>query len=210
MKFLKRYNDYLESLEINLLLVDIDLNESLNLFYENILQSIGAEEVDVFDTFKLSKDDSSYKTDLEVVNSNPSFIYSLSSIGLKNSSLQSTDDLETFVNKPCRFVMVYRIEANELENPNFILFQSWNDTIDKWDDIKTYKITGDIKSFYDKLASKVIEITHDDQNYIYQSSNKNEWILQNVDKANDTFKKYFRKEDFEKFINANKFRFDIK
>jgi hypothetical protein len=210
MKFLKRYNDYLESLEINLLLVDIDLNESLNLFYENILQSIGAEEVDVFDTFKLSKDDSSYKTDLEVVNSNPSFISSLSSIGLKNSSLQSTDDLETFVNKPCRFVMVYRIEANELENPNFILFQSWNDTIDKWDDIKTYKITGDIKSFYDKLASKVIEITHDDQNYIYQSSNKNEWILQNVDKANDTFKKYFRKEDFEKFINANKFRFDIK
>lgn len=210
MKFLKRYNDYLESLEVDLLLINIDLNESMNLFYENILQSIGAEEVDIFDTFKLSKEDSNYRTDLDVVNSNPNFIYSLSSIGLKNSSLQSTDDLETFVNKPCRFVMIYRIEANELENPDYILFQSWNDTIDKWDDIKTYKITGDIKSFYDKLASKVIEITHDDQNYIYQSSNKNEWILQNLDKANDTFKKYFRKEDFEKFINDNKFRFDIK
>ena len=210
MKFLKRYNDYLESLEVDLLLINIDLNESMNLFYENILQSIGAEEVDIFDTFKLSKEDSNYRTDLDVVNSNPNFIYSLSSIGLKNSSLQSTDDLETFVNKPCRFVMIYRIEANELENPDYILFQSWNYTIDKWEDIKTYKITGDIKSFYDKLASKVIEITHDDQNYIYQSSNKNEWVLQNLDKANDTFKKYFRKEDFEKFINDNKFRFDIK
>jgi hypothetical protein len=210
MKFLKKYTDYLESLEVDLFLINIDLNESLNLFYENILQSIGAEEVDIFDTFKVSKDDSDFKAGLDIVNSNPNFIYSLSSIGLKNSSLQSTDDLETFVNRPCRFVMIYRIEANELENPDFILFQSWNDTIDKWDDIKTYKIKGDIKSFYDKLASKVIEVTHDDQSYIYQSSNKNEWILQNVDKANDTFKKYFRKEDFEKFINDNKFRFDIK
>lgn len=210
MKFLKKYSGYLESLRVDLMLIDIDSNESLNLFYENILQSIGAEEVDLFDTFKLPKDDSSYKTDLNVFNKNPNFIYSLSSIGLKNSSLQSTDDLETFVNKPCRFVMIYRIEANELENPDFILFQSWYETLSKWEDIKTYKITGNIKSFYDKLASKVIEITHDERNYIYQSSNKNEWILQNVDKANDTFKKYFRKEDFEKFINDNKFRFDIK
>lgn len=210
MKFLKKYSGYLESLRVDLMLIDIDSNESLNLFYENILQSIGAEEVDLFDTFKLPKDDSSYKTDLNVFNKNPNFIYSLSSIGLKNSSLQSTDDLETFVNRPCRFVMIYRIEANELENPDFILFQSWYETLSKWEDIKTYKITGNIKSFYDKLASKVIEITHDERNYIYQSSNKNEWILQNVDKANDTFKKYFRKEDFEKFINDNKFRFDIK
>lgn len=188
----------------------IDINESLNLFYENILKSIGAEEVDIYDVFKLPKHDFNNKLDLDNLNNNVNFINSLSSIGLKNSSLQSTDDLETFVDKPCRFVMIYRIEANELENPDFILFQSWYDTLDKWDNTKVYKITGDIKGFYDKLSSKVIEITHNGKNYIYQSSNKNEWTLQNVEEADDTFQKYFRKNDFEKFINDNKFNFDIK
>ena len=210
MKYLKKFKKFLESFETDLNLSTIDLNESLNLFYENILKSIGAEEVDFFSTFKIDSSESDYDTDLEVVNEDPEFIYSLSSIGLKNSSLQSTDDLETFVNKPSRFVMIYRIEANELENPDYILFQSWNDTLSKWEDLKVYKITGDIKSFYDKLSSKAIEIFDGDDNYIYQSSNKNEWTLQNVDKANDKFKKYFRREDFEKFINDNKFKFDIK
>lgn len=210
MKYLKKFNKFLESFEIDLNLSSIDLNESLNTFYENILKSIGAEEVNFFDTFKIDRSKSEYDSDLEAVNEDPEFIYSLSSIGLKNSSIQSTDDLETFVNKPSRFVMIYRIEANELENPDYILFQSWNETLSKWEDLKVYKITGEIKSFYDKLSSKVIEIFDGEENYIYQSSNKNEWVLQNVDKANDKFKKYFRKEDFEKFINDNKFKFDIK
>lgn len=210
MKYLKKFKKFLESFETDLNLSTIDLNESLNLFYENILKSIGAEEVDFFSTFKIDSSSNDYNTDLVSVNEDPEFIYSLSSIGLKNSSLQSTDDLETFLNKPSRFVMIYRIEANELENPDYILFQSWNDTISKWEDFKVYKIKGDIKSFYDKLSSKAIEIFDGDDNYIYQSSNKNEWTLQNVDKANDKFKKYFRREDFEKFINDNKFKFDIK
>ena len=141
---------------------------------------------------------------------NPEFINSLSSIGLKISSLQNTDDLETFVNKPCRFLFIYRIEANELENPNYLIFQSWNETLGKWDDMKTYKVDGDIKNFYDKLSSKVIEILDGEDVYIYQSANKNEWNLQNIDKESDKFKKYFRKDEFEKFINDNKFTINIK
>jgi len=217
MKRLKSYKSFFESnMATDILnftnpneILIMDINESLNLFYENILKSVGAEEADIYDVFKLPKDEFN-KLDLDILNKNVNFINSLSSIGLKNSSLQSTDDLETFVNKPCRFFMVYRIEANELENPEFILFQSWNETLSKWEDTKVYKITGDIKGFYDKLSSKVIEITHNGKNYIYQSSNKNEWSLQNVEEEDDTFKKYFRKNDFEKFINDNKFSFDIK
>jgi hypothetical protein len=215
MIHLKNYKRFLESYLVStnytqITNIDIDLNESLNLFYENILKSIGAEESDLFKSFNLPVDDFKNKIDLDSLSDNIAFINSLSSIGLKKSYLQSTDDLETFVNKPCRFLMIYRIEANELENPDYILFQSWNDTLDKWEDTKLYKISGDIKSFYDKLASKVIEIIHDGESYIYQSSNKNEWELQNLDKENDRFKKYFRKVEFEKFINDNKFKFDIK
>lgn len=215
MRHLKNYKNFFESVFLsddimNLANMNLDINESLNLFYENILKSIGAEETDLFVVFNLPKDEFEQRLDLDNLNNNVLFINSLSSIGLKNSAIQSTDDLETFVNKPCRFVMVYRIEANELENPEYILFQSWSDSLNKWDNTKVYKITGDIKSFYDKLSSKVIEITHNDKNYIYQSSNKNEWILQNVEQADEKFKKYFRKDEFEKFINDNKFNFDIK
>ena len=208
MKYLKPYNTYLESLKIDVAIINVDINESLGLYYENILKSIGAEEVDIFDTFSLPKDNFTDKLNLDLLTTNTEFINSLSSIGLKKSNVQNTDELETFVNKPCRFMLIYNIEANELENPIYIVFQSWNETLNKWEESKLYKVNGEIKNFYDKLSSRVIEIDDNGEKYIYQSANKNEWILQN-DKENDKFKKYFRKEDFEKFINNGKFKISI-
>lgn len=210
MKYLKSFKKYSESLEFTIDIFNVDLNESMNLFYENILKSVGSEEVDFYDTFKIQKDEKISRSDLESINKSHEFIYSLSSIGLKNSALQSTDDFETFVVSPCRFVMIYRIEASDIENPEYILFQSWDKSMSKWVDLKLYKVNGEIKNFYDKLSSKVIEIIDGENNYIYQSTNRNEWILQNIESMNDKFKKYFRKDDFEKFINDNKFKFDIK
>lgn len=208
MKYLKNYNTYQESLKLDVSIINVDINESLGVYYENILKSIGAEEVNIFDVFSLPKDQFVDKLNLDVLTANPEFIHSLSSIGLKKSGLQNTDELETFASKPCRFMLIYRIEANELENPDYIIFQSWNETVDKWDDTKLYKISGDIKNFYDKLSSKVIEIEDGDQKYIYQTSNNNEWNLQNNEES-DKFKKYFRKDEFEKFINDNKFTINI-
>jgi predicted transcriptional regulator len=208
MKYLKPYQSYLESLMIDVSIINIDINESLGLYYENILNSIGAEEVDMFDTFSLPKDEFADKLNLDLLTANTNFINSLSSIGLKKSNVQNTDDLETFVNKPCRFMLIYNIESNELENPIYMIFQSWNETIEKWADCKLYKVNN-IQKFYDKLSSKVIEIDDSGEKYIYQSSNKNEWALQNIEKVSDKFKKYFRKEDFEKFINDNKFKINI-
>ena len=133
MRYLKPYQNYLESIKIDVSIINVDINESLGVYYENILKSIGAEEQDLFDTFKLPKDDFADKLNLDLLTNNSEFINSLSSIGLKKSNLFNTDDFETFVNKPSRFVLIYRVEANELENPNYILFQSYKNEI-------TYKI----------------------------------------------------------------------
>lgn len=206
MRLLKSYKQFLESLTIDVGYFNIDLNESLSTFYENILKSIGAEEVDIFDTLKMDKSKlpSTNEVDLETLSDIPEFIDSLAGVGLKKSTLQNSKDLETFLNKPCRFMLVYEINANELENPVYIFFQSWNESLNKWDGTKLYKVNGDIKNFYDKLSSKVIEIDDSGEKYIYNTSNGNEWELQNIDKENDVYQKYFRTADFEKLINDRK------
>lgn len=209
MKYIKGYKKFSESLKFDLSIVNIDINESLSIWYDALLGSVGAQEVDVFDTFKLPKDDYIDKLDLEYLSDNIEFINSLSSIGLKKSGVQSSDDFETFVNKPCRFMLIYNIESNELENPNYLLIQSWNETLNKWENSKLYKVNDDIKKFYDKLSSKTIEVEDGGEKYIYNTSNGNEWILQNPDKQNDTFQKYLRKDDFESLIKDKKVKIKI-
>lgn len=211
MRRIKSFKKFLESLTIDVGYFTLDLNESLGTFYENILKSISAEEVDIFDTFKLNRSNLPFtnEIDLETLSDIPEFIDSLSGIGLKKSNLQNSKDLQTFLNKPCRFMMVYELNANELENPTFILFQSWNESLNKWDGTKLYKVNGDIKNFYDKLSSKVVEIEDSGEKYIYNTSNGNEWQLQNVDKENDVYLKYFRTPDFEKLINDRKVTINI-
>lgn len=209
MKYIKGYKKFSESLKFDLSIVNIDINESLSIWYDALLGSVGAQEVDVFDTFKLPKDDYIDKLDLEYLSDNIEFINSLSSIGLKKSGVQSSDDFETFINKPCRFMLIYNIESNELENPNYLLIQSWNDTLNKWENSKLYKVNDDIKKFYDKLSSKTIEVDDDGDKYIYNTSNNNEWVLQNPDKQNDTFKKYLRKDDFESLIKDKKVKIKV-
>ena len=209
MKFLKGFKKYQESIRVEFGVIEIDINESLGLLYDNILKSIGAEESDIFDTFHLPKDDFADKMNLDLLTTNTEFINSLSSIGLKKSNITNSEDFETFFKRPCRFMFIYRVEANELENPNYIIFQPWSENLDKWEDCKLYKVNGDIKNFYDKLSSKVIEVEDGGDKYIYQTSNGNEWTLQNVDKSNDIFKKYFRTDEFERLLKDRKLSINI-
>ena len=44
---------------------------------------------------------------------------------------------------------------------------------------------------------------------IYMASNANEWVLQNVEKENDAYKKVFRKEELENFLKNNKVKVNI-
>ncbi len=194
MKYLKRYQKFKESIVVDLEFQSVgELLESLNLWHDALLNAISAEEVDIYNTLKLPKEVSDKLTDLDSLSDNVEFINSLSSISLKKSEVRNSDDFQTFLNKPCKFMFVFDMNSNELENPIYLLFQVWNETLDKWEDVKLYKVNDDVNRFYDKLTSRTIEILDGDENYIYQTSNGNEWTLQNVDKTNDIYQKTFRK-----------------
>lgn len=211
MKWVKSFQKFRESVVIDLSVMSamFDLNESLTMWYDLILNSIGAEEINMFDTFHLPKEEYQSNMDIDYLSNDTEFINSLSSIGLKKSQIQNTDDIESFINKSCRFMMIYNIESNELENPIYIIFQIWNETLNKWEDAKLYKVNDDIKKFYDKLSSKTIELNDDLNIYVYTTSNGNEWILQNLEKQNDDFKKYLRKVDLENLVKDKKLKITI-
>lgn len=208
MKWIKSFNGYKEALHIDLTFNQVDLMESLNIWHDVLLTAISAEQVDLFDTIKLPQEFQN-KLDIETLSNNIEFINSLSSLGLKKAQVQNTEDFETFVNKPCKFMFIYDLNSNELENPEYILFQTWNETLKKWDEVKLFKVKDDIKKFYDKLTSRTIEIIDGDENYIYTTSNGNDWNLQNVDKENDTYQRTFRKEELQKLLDEKKITLNI-
>ena len=129
MKFIKPYYKFKESIQVDTTLIQVDINESLGMFYDIVMKSIDAEEVDFYDTFKINKDEFGEQLNLDLLNSNPSFIKSLSSVGLKKSIVTNSEDFETFLNKPCKFILIHKVDMNELGNPDYIIFQSWNDTL---------------------------------------------------------------------------------
>ena len=186
-----------------------DLLESLNIWHDALLTSINAEEVDIFSTFNLPTEMFSDKLDLEFLDNNVEFINSLSSIALKKSELKNSEDFQTFLNKPCRFMFIYDIKSNELENPVYLLFEVWNESLGRWDDVKLYKVNDDVRRFYDKLTSRTIEITDGDENYIYSTSNGNEWVLQNSDKENDIYQKTFRKEELQDLLKERNVKINV-
>jgi hypothetical protein len=208
MKWIKQFKQFKESLQIDLTFNSIDIMESLNIWQDILLKSISAEPVDIFDTLKLSNDLKS-KLDLDTLSDLVEFLNSLSSIGLKKSPLQNTTDYQTFLNKPCKFMFIYDFNANELENPEYLAFQSWNDTLKKWDETKLFKVKDDVKKFYDKLTSKTIEIVDGSENYIYSTSNGNDWELQNIDKENDVYTRILRKEELQKILDESKITLNI-
>ena len=210
MKFLKGYNQYLESLQIDLSTDIIDLMESLIIWHDVLLSSIGAEEIDLSKTLSLENFDN---LDLDYLSENIEFLNSLASIGLKKSPVQNTEDFETFLNKPCRFMLIYDINSNELQGAEYMLFQTYNETLNKWDLTKLYKMNvsgGNVQQrFFDKLTSRTIEITDGDENYIYTTSNGNDWELQNLKKENDIYKRFFRKDDLQKLLDDRKVKLTI-
>ncbi len=106
-------------------------------------------------------------------------------------------------------MFLYDINSNELENPIYIMMQVFNETLNKWEDLKIYKINDDIRRFYDKLTSRTIEIVDGDQNYIYTSDNANEWTLQNKDNLNDIYKEVFRKEEMQDLLKDKNVKVNI-
>jgi hypothetical protein len=204
MRVIKSYNKFKESLVIDLMVMSVDILESMNIWHDVLLSAISAEEKDIFDTLKLPKDFYDGRLTLDFLSNNIEFVNSLSSLDLKKSPVQNTEEYQTFVNKPCKWMFIYDISSNELENPLYITFQVWNETNKEWEDVKFFKINGDVKKFYDKLSSKTIEVTDGDENYIYVTSDGNTWELQNLDKENDVYKRFFRKDELQSLLNDRK------
>lgn len=210
MRYLKGYKKFKESVVVDLTFQNVEeLLESLNLWHDALLNAISAEEVDIYDTFKLPKEMSDKVEDLDTLSDNVEFINSLSSIALKKSELKNSEDFQTFLNKPCKFMFIFDINSNELENPVYLLFQVWNEATNTWEGVKLYKVNDDVKKFYDKLTSRTIEILDGDENYIYQTSNGNEWVLQNVDKQNDVYQKTFRREELQELLKDRNVQVNI-
>ena len=225
MKKIKTYNQFKESLLIDLSLQDIsDLLESLNIQHGILLSSIGAEKIDIHQLPFWSDDkgrdrldklkSTNLRIDLDIISDDESkigvdFIDSLTSLGLKKSPLENSDNYQTFLNNSCRFLFIYKSKSDMIENPVYILIQSkqGND----WLPIEVYKLDEKIpiNKFYDKLTSRTVEISDGDDNYIYMTNNANEWVLQNVDKENDIYKRLFRKEEFEDLLNSRKVKIDV-
>jgi hypothetical protein len=101
-----------------------------------------------------------------------------------------------------RFCFIYPIESTDLEEPLYIIYQVWNEPLEKWDEVRLRKLQNEVKKFYDKLTSKTIELSNTDSRWIYYTSNANEWYLQNLDKLDKDFKKVLKKDDLENLIKT--------
>lgn len=212
MRRLKDYRGYMESIVIDMGIARVgDLLESLSIWHDTLLSSINAEEVEPSQLGMPG----GLRMDLDYLCGNgendpdEKFVDALTKKRLKKSEVQNTEDYETFLNKPCKFMFIYNEESNELENPVYLMFQTWNETLKEWSEAKMYKVNGEAKRFYDKLSSKTIEVIDGDENYIYTTSNGNEWSLKNNDKKNDVWKDTFRKEELQKLVDDRKVRISI-
>ena len=210
MRWLKDFKGYMESIVIDMGVAKVgDLLESLSVWHDTLLTAIDAEEVD--DVLGFLELPNGTKLDLDTLCGIPDekdpddkFVDALTRKKWKKSEVQNTEDYETFLNKPCKFMFIYNQDANELQNPLYLMLQTYNESLGEWSDAKLYKVNGDAKKFYDKLSSKTIEVIDGDENYIYTTSNGNEWTLKNSDKENDVWKKVFRKEELQKLVDDRK------
>jgi len=192
MKFLKTF----ESFRLEEPSTMSELLEKLSVVEQNILDSVKAELINI-DTFF---NENISKNNLDQLIENAEFNKLLRMKGLKRSDVEHTNDYETFLLNPFKYILISDKNKNELQDPDFIIIQTFNSTEQDWNSLKMYKINGEFKNFYDKLSSRTIELEHDGVNYIYQTSNKNEWELTNQ-KETERFPRFVRKEDLLNMIN---------
>jgi len=205
MKILKKYNQFISenvfTEEIVDTFNDIDILESIVTDTDSLLNSIQAEEFDLYSVFELDKNKFNFET-IEDLHKNEHFDKVLEQGNLKKETIESTMESETFIDKAIdiKFFLIHKKDDNQLSQPIAIIFQSKLRKNTKWDEIKAYKVKEDMKKFYDKLSSKTIEIKKGNKNYIYNTSNSgNDWQLSSPNKS-DIFKEYMNKKDIKALL----------
>ena len=74
MRVIKKYQEFKESIFIDLGMLSVDILESMNIWHDVLLSAISAEEKDMFDTFKLTKDFYNGRLSLDFLSDNIEFI----------------------------------------------------------------------------------------------------------------------------------------
>lgn len=217
MKILKNYNSFIfeqltptntemiefTSKEIKELFVDTDILESIITSENSLLKSINAEEVNFFKTFSLDVDSFDNLNSIDELYEDEEFNKKLVSLKYKKTNLEETEESETFIDKTVdiKFFLIHKEEQSELEKPEYIIYQSKKRGEFKWENIKCYKVNEDMRNFYDKLTSKTVEISKGEKKYIYNTSNGGvDWVLQNVDDEDKTFKRDMENNDIKAIL----------
>ncbi len=205
MKNLKNYNTFIfeNAIEMVEIFNDADILESIVTDSDALLNSIKAEEVDLYQTFTLNPDDIKSDFSIEELYENDKFNESLTKDDYKKNELESTEETETFIDNTIliKFFSLYDKDASELEQPKYIIYQSKKRNDANWNDVKCYKVNADMKHFYDKLTNKSIEIKKGGKTYVYVTSNSgNDWQLSG-DKESDNFKKFMNNDEIKAILS---------
>jgi len=172
-----------------------ELLEKLSVVEKSILDSVQAELLNI-ESFIGDID----ITDLENLDNNSEFQKILRLKNLKRGVVELTDDYETFLLNPFKFLLVRYNNKTDLQDPDYIFIQTFNSTQQDWNSVKLYQINGEFSNFYDKLTNRTIEIEEEGESFLYQTSNKNEWELVNREET-ENFPKFVRKEELLKILD---------
>lgn len=176
-----------------------NINESLNLSLDDFFNSISATRLDPRLELKLSQD---FDLDIKNLEKSNYFFNSLKSLGLESGEVFDSMDFETFIRTPFKFFFIYQIPANAIIEPDFLIIQPDDSETQLW------KLNVSVKNFLDKLSTRTITIESDGENWIYSSSNGNNWTLLNK-KSKDKFKKELSREEIEKLTSDDSINFRI-
>lgn len=176
----------------------LNLTENIKTNTNDVLDSIDIEKVDLHKTLNLLvKDINLENMTIKELSNNTSFVKALDSLFLKKEEPTFSSENETFLTSSLTFMGIYPIQVLEIQDPEYLLIQIENHPI------SLYKVSGSIKSFYDKLTIKTIEITSGDQKWIYKTSNSgNNWDLLN-DNEGSIFKNVMTTQELEDSLNSN-------
>ena len=190
MKFLKtleKYKKIRESIDGYTLPFRIDLKESISTTSQELLDGIQAQEEDIMAFFYLDEDTIDLSVDLDNFVQYTQFLQTLQNLDLRMGDVESTENIENFLNVKLKYVNLYQQKASDLSEPIYIIMQFYNDFTKHWNNIQLYKIEGNFANFYELLTSKTVEIEKESKTYIYSTHNSGmNWTLMNPTDEKET------------------------
>jgi len=170
---------------------------------KEILKPFKENEIDIFDTFNLDKQNFNIKDYIENLYNNADFNHKIEKKGLKKGKLQDTkyNEVLLYDRYVLRFFFIYKKDAIEIEEPKFILVQYYDKKKNILSSIKLYKNKNNTQDFYEDLTDATIEIEKGDDNFIYKTSNSgNNWELKNPKDVQGDFKDSLDKTEIKKIL----------